>query len=80
MMFLLSQKEKKHVVKNLVKENNPIYFRYSGVFQQLMTFPKRRPYATNILIATIKTGLADYVVTLVFVLFISSGMGLPFSK
>lgn len=35
---------------------------YSGLLQQLMTFPKRRPYATNIMIATIKTGLADYVV------------------
>jgi len=35
---------------------------YSGFWQQIMTFPKRKPYATNIMIATIKTGLADYVV------------------
>lgn len=35
---------------------------YSGLFQQLATFPKRRPYAFNIMVATFKTALADYLV------------------
>mmetsp|Transcript_57268 Transcript_57268/g.159389 ORF Transcript_57268/g.159389 Transcript_57268/m.159389 type:complete len:248 (-) Transcript_57268:329-1072(-) len=30
--------------------------------QQILTFPKRRPFATNVLIATVKTSLADLVV------------------
>lgn len=35
---------------------------YNGVWEQMMTFPKRRPYETNIIIATGKTWLADYIV------------------
>jgi len=35
---------------------------YSGLWGQIMTFPKRRPFATNILVATAKTSLADIVV------------------
>lgn len=35
---------------------------YSGVWSQIITFPKRRPYATNIVVATVKTSLADFIV------------------
>merc|ERR1719223_1761422 len=35
---------------------------YNGVVQQVLTFPKRRPFATNIIIATSKTSLADILV------------------
>ena len=32
------------------------------MYEQIMTFPKRKPYLTNIYIATGKTWLADYLV------------------
>jgi len=35
---------------------------YSGLWGQITTFPKRRPFATNIIVATVKTSLADIVV------------------
>jgi len=35
---------------------------YSGIWGQIKTFPKRRPFATNIIVATVKTSLADIVV------------------
>jgi len=35
---------------------------YIGLRQQLLTFPKRRPYAFNVMVATFKTALADYLV------------------
>jgi hypothetical protein len=35
---------------------------YSGLWGQIVTFPKRRPFATNIIVATVKTSLADLIV------------------
>merc|ERR550525_1587242 len=35
---------------------------YSGLWGAIVTFPKRRPFATNILVATAKTSLADIIV------------------
>lgn len=35
---------------------------YSGLREQILTFPKRRPYATNIIVATVKTAAADAVI------------------
>merc|ERR1719235_2780209 len=35
---------------------------YSGLWGQITTFPKRRPFATNVIIATVKTSLADLLV------------------
>jgi len=35
---------------------------YSGLWGQIATFPKRRPFATNVVVATVKTSLADIVV------------------
>jgi len=35
---------------------------YSGLWGAITTFPKRRPFATNIIVATVKTSLADIVV------------------
>lgn len=35
---------------------------YSGLWGAITTFPKRRPYATNIIVATVKTSLADLIV------------------
>eukprot|EP00747_Dinoflagellata_sp_TGD_P165422 gnl/TRDRNA2_/TRDRNA2_186665_c0_seq1.p1 gnl/TRDRNA2_/TRDRNA2_186665_c0~~gnl/TRDRNA2_/TRDRNA2_186665_c0_seq1.p1 ORF type:complete len:290 (+),score=38.70 gnl/TRDRNA2_/TRDRNA2_186665_c0_seq1:81-872(+) len=35
---------------------------YTGVWQQITTFPKRRPFATNMIVATTKTSLADILV------------------
>lgn len=35
---------------------------YNGLWEQIYTFPKRRPFATNIIVATVKTSLADIVV------------------
>lgn len=35
---------------------------YSGLWGQITTFPKRRPFITNIVVATVKTSLADIVV------------------
>jgi len=32
------------------------------MWQRILTFPKRKPYATNIGVATVKTALADYLV------------------
>lgn len=37
---------------------------YTGLWGQITTFPKRRPFATNLIIATIKTSLADVAVQL----------------
>lgn len=35
---------------------------YSGVWGQITTFPKRRPFLTNIFVATVKTSFADFIV------------------
>lgn len=35
---------------------------YSGLWGQIVTFPKRRPFATNVIVATLKTSLADIIV------------------
>merc|ERR1719399_1362947 len=35
---------------------------YSGLWGAITTFPKRRPFATNIIIATVKTSFADLLV------------------
>jgi len=35
---------------------------YSGLWGQITTFPKRRPFATNIMVATVKTSCADLVI------------------
>lgn len=35
---------------------------YSGLWGAVVTFPKRQPFATNIIVATVKTSLADLVV------------------
>jgi hypothetical protein len=35
---------------------------YSGLWGAITTFPKRKPYATNIIIATVKTSAADLVI------------------
>merc|ERR1719479_545387 len=35
---------------------------YSGLWGAITTFPKRRPYATNIIVATVKTSIADLIV------------------
>jgi len=35
---------------------------YEGVWGAITTFPKRQPYATNIIVATVKTSLADIAV------------------
>merc|ERR550532_2163076 len=35
---------------------------YSGLWGAITTFPKRQPYATNIIIATVKTSIADLIV------------------
>merc|ERR1719230_934840 len=35
---------------------------YSGMWGWLTTFPKRQPFATNIIVATAKTSLADLIV------------------
>jgi len=35
---------------------------YTTVWGQIASFPKRRPYATNIMVATVKTSLADMLV------------------
>jgi len=35
---------------------------YSGLWGAIVTFPKRKPYATNIIVATVKTSLADILV------------------
>lgn len=35
---------------------------YTTLWGQITTFPKRRPYATNIMVATVKTSLADILV------------------
>jgi len=37
---------------------------YTTLWGRIATFPKRRPYATNIIVATVKTSLADIVVQL----------------
>merc|ERR1719210_160664 len=39
-----------------------IQVEYSGLWGAITTFPKRRPYATNIIVATVKTSLADLIV------------------
>jgi len=35
---------------------------YSGIWGQITTFPKRRPFITNVVVATVKTSLADIIV------------------
>merc|ERR1712039_760746 len=35
---------------------------YSGLWGAITTFPKRKPYATNIIVATVKTAIADLIV------------------
>jgi len=35
---------------------------YSGLWGAITTFPKRRPFATNVIIATVKTSFADLLV------------------
>jgi len=35
---------------------------YSGLWGAITTFPKRRPFATNCIVATVKTSIADLVV------------------
>lgn len=35
---------------------------YEGLWGAITTFPKRRPYATNIIVATVKTAMADIIV------------------
>jgi len=35
---------------------------YTGLWGAITTFPKRKPFATNIIIATVKTSIADIVV------------------
>jgi len=35
---------------------------YSGLWGAIVTFPKRQPFATNIVVATVKTSLADLIV------------------
>jgi len=35
---------------------------YSGLWGAITTFPKRQPFATNIIVATVKTSLADLIV------------------
>jgi len=35
---------------------------YNTLWEQILTFPKRRPFATNIIIATVKTSIADLLV------------------
>jgi len=35
---------------------------YTGLWGAITTFPKRKPYATNIIVATVKTSLADILV------------------
>jgi hypothetical protein len=35
---------------------------YSGLWGAITTFPKRRPFATNIIVATVKTSIADLIV------------------
>jgi len=35
---------------------------YTNLWEQILTFPKRRPFATNVIIATVKTSLADLIV------------------
>merc|ERR1719203_1424525 len=35
---------------------------YSGMWGAIVTFPKRKPFATNIIVATVKTSLADVLV------------------
>eukprot|EP00933_Yihiella_yeosuensis_P020932 TRINITY_DN16699_c0_g1_i2.p1 TRINITY_DN16699_c0_g1~~TRINITY_DN16699_c0_g1_i2.p1 ORF type:complete len:258 (-),score=46.38 TRINITY_DN16699_c0_g1_i2:126-899(-) len=35
---------------------------YNGVWEQITTFPKRRPFATNVIVATVKTSAADLIV------------------
>merc|ERR550525_528209 len=35
---------------------------YSGLWGAIVTFPKRQPFATNIIVATVKTSLADIIV------------------
>jgi hypothetical protein len=35
---------------------------YSGLWGQLATFPKRKPFMTNLIVATVKTSAADFVV------------------
>jgi hypothetical protein len=35
---------------------------YSGLWGQIVTFPKRRPFITNVVIATAKTSIADLIV------------------
>mmetsp|Transcript_26064 Transcript_26064/g.60218 ORF Transcript_26064/g.60218 Transcript_26064/m.60218 type:complete len:275 (-) Transcript_26064:48-872(-) len=37
---------------------------YNNFFEQVMTFPKRKPFATNVIVATVKTSLADIIVQL----------------
>lgn len=38
--------------------------KYEGLWGAITTFPKRKPYATNIIIATVKTSAADLIVQL----------------
>lgn len=47
-------------------KNNEIsqHIEYSGLWGAITTFPKRQPYMTNIIIATVKTSCADILVQL----------------
>jgi len=35
---------------------------YSGLWGAITTFPKRKPFATNVIVATVKTSIADLIV------------------
>merc|ERR1711933_200182 len=35
---------------------------YTGLWGAITTFPKRKPFATNIIVATVKTAIADLIV------------------
>eukprot|EP00913_Durusdinium_trenchii_P032266 g30211.t1 len=36
--------------------------RYEGLWGAIVTFPRRRPFATNVIVATVKTSVADLIV------------------
>lgn len=35
---------------------------YEGLWGAIVTFPRRQPFATNVIVATVKTSIADLIV------------------
>ncbi|CAJ1379964.1 unnamed protein product [Effrenium voratum] len=50
------------VRRSLASPSRRVERRYEGLWGAIVTFPKRQPFATNVIVATIKTSAADLIV------------------